>query len=80
MSQASTCRVAILGAGNMAREHLRALAAVDGVELAGIHSRTRAKAEALAQEYSISEVYDSVGALHEQTAADLVVVVRYRAV
>lgn len=67
-------KVAIVGAGSMAREHARAFAAIPGVELAGIASRTRAKAEALAKELGIAEVYDSVDALRAGTKADVVVV------
>ncbi|MEI8004051.1 MAG: Gfo/Idh/MocA family oxidoreductase, partial [Methanothrix sp.] len=68
------CTVAIIGAGNMAREHIRAFADVPGVKIAGIHSKTRSKAEALAQEYGIAGVYDSISDLYEKTRADLVVV------
>jgi predicted dehydrogenase len=68
------CKVAIIGAGYTAKEHLRAFADVPGVQLVGIHSRTRARAEALAQEFSIPVVADSVAELHERTRADLVVV------
>jgi predicted dehydrogenase len=53
---------------------VRAFADVPGVQVVGIHSRTRARAEALAQEFSISFVGDSVGELYERTHADLVVV------
>ena len=41
-------RVAIVGAGAMAREHIRAFADVPRVTVCGIHSRTREKAEKLA--------------------------------
>ena len=41
-------RIAFVGAGGMAREHGRAFRDIPGVILSGIHSRTRAKAEALA--------------------------------
>jgi predicted dehydrogenase len=58
----------------MAREHIRAFAAIQGVELIGIHSRTRAKAAALAAEFHIPHVCDSVDELARQTRADLVVV------
>jgi len=71
---AETCKVAIIGAGYMAREHARAFADVPGVQLAGIHSRTRARAEALAKEVGIPLVCDSVRELYERTRADLVVV------
>lgn len=66
--------MAIVGAGSMAREHAKAFAAVPNVVLAGIHSRTRAKAEALAKEVGIATVSDSIDELFEKTRADLVVV------
>jgi predicted dehydrogenase len=68
------CTVAIIGAGNMAREHILAFADIPGVNIAGIHSKTRSKAEALAQEHGIPGVYDSISDLYEKTRADLVVV------
>ncbi len=66
--------VAIIGAGNMAAEHARAFADIPQVCLAGVHSRTRARAEALAEKYSIAGVYDSVDDLYRATRADLVIV------
>lgn len=66
--------VAVIGAGNMAREHARAFASIDGVRLAGIMSRTRSKAETLAAELGFDNVYDSVSELYEKTKADIVVV------
>lgn len=70
----SECRVAFVGAGGMTREHVRAFRDVPGVALAGIHSRTRAKAESLAGEFAIPVVADSVAELHARSSADLVVV------
>jgi predicted dehydrogenase len=67
-------RVAVIGAGAMAREHLRAFAAIPDVVIAGIHSRTRSKADALAQELHVPLVCSSVVELHDRTRADLVVV------
>jgi len=68
------CRVAIIGAGYTGREHIRAFADVSGAVIAGIHSRTRSRAEALAKEYNIQLICDSVSELYEKTKADLVVV------
>ncbi len=68
------CRVAIVGAGYTAREHIRAFKDVAGVELCGIHSRTRHRAEGLAAEFGIPAVADSVSELYERTNADLFVV------
>lgn len=69
-----SCAVAIIGAGYTAKEHAKAFAAVPGVRLAGIFSRTRARAEALARENNIPAVCDSVEELYAKTKAELVVV------
>jgi predicted dehydrogenase len=66
--------VAVVGAGSMAREHTRAFAAVPGITVAGIHSRTRPRAEALAREMGIPHVCDSLEELHGRTGARLAVV------
>lgn len=70
----SLLRVAIVGAGYMAREHIRAFASIPGVKVVGIHSRTRARAEALAAEFEIPNVCECVEDLYKVTRADLVVV------
>ncbi|MDP3541430.1 MAG: Gfo/Idh/MocA family oxidoreductase [Elusimicrobiota bacterium] len=72
MSEA--CAVALIGAGYTAKEHAKAFAAVPGVRLAGIFSRTRARAVALAAERGIPEICGSVDELYEKTKAALVVV------
>ena len=66
MDDKTNCQVAIIGAGYMAREHIRAFADVPEVTIAGIHSRTRERAEALAGEYSIGVVCDSVAELYDK--------------
>lgn len=71
---AATCRIAVVGAGAMAREHIRAFRDIAGVEIAGIHSRTRARAEALALEFGIPTIADSIPELYDATQAALVVV------
>jgi predicted dehydrogenase len=67
-------RVAIVGAGKMAREHARAFASIPGVEVCGLASRTRARADALASELGVPVVADSLRELYERTVADLLVV------
>jgi predicted dehydrogenase len=67
------CRVAVIGAGYTAREHLKAFADVQGVRLVGIHSRTRSRAETLANEFGVPVVSDSVDELYTRTTPDLVV-------
>lgn len=71
---AVSCRVAFVGAGPTAREHIRAFRDGVGATIAGIHSRTRARAEALAAELGIEAVCESIDELHARTRADLVVV------
>jgi predicted dehydrogenase len=58
----------------MAQEHIRAFQDVPGVQIMGIHSRTRARAEEIAAQYHIPAVCCSVSELHAITQADLVVV------
>jgi predicted dehydrogenase len=66
--------VAIIGAGYMAREHIRAFQDIPNVRIAGITSRTSARAEALAAEFNIPVVCNSVDELYTKTNANLVVV------
>jgi len=58
----------------MGHEHMRAFRDVPFVEIAGIHSRTRSRAEDLARKFNIPHVCDSIQELYERTQADLVVV------
>lgn len=67
-------KVAVVGAGSMAREHIRAFASLPGVTVSGIVSRTRSRAEELARELSVACVADSIDELYEKTRADLVVI------
>ena len=66
-------KLAIIGAGGMAREHIKAFQSI-GVEVTGIYSRTAPKAKALADEFAIKHVCSSIDELYEQTKADYVVV------
>ena len=66
--------MALVGAGYMSREHIRAFQDVPGVKVTGIHSRTRSKAEALAGEFRVPNVCSSIAELFDKTTADLVVV------
>lgn len=67
-------KIAIIGAGNMAQEHIRAFADIEDVVLAGIFSRTRSKAEDVAKTFSIEKVCDSIAALYRDTQANLVII------
>jgi predicted dehydrogenase len=68
------CKVAIVGAGYMAREHIRAFQDVPGLQIMGIQSRTRARAEEIAARFHIPAVCDSLSELYDTSRADLVVV------
>lgn len=70
----SSVGIAVIGAGYMAEEHIKAFAGLDGVTLLGITSRTLPRAVALQGKYGIAATYESVEALHAGTKADLVVV------
>lgn len=66
--------VSVIGAGYMAREHIRAFQNVPGVRVKGIYSRTHERAAKLAVEYNIEEVCDSVESLFNKTRSDIVVI------
>ena len=67
-------KIALIGAGNMATEHLRVLAEQPNVIIAGIHSRTRENAEKLAAEFKIQTVASSVKELYSKTSAHAVII------
>lgn len=69
-----SCKVAFVGAGYMASEHMKAFSGIKGVELVGVFSRSRDRAEQLAACYAGMKVCDSIAELYQQTSADLIVV------
>jgi predicted dehydrogenase len=56
-------KVAIIGAGNIAEEHLKAFTAQEDCEIVGIYSRTEIKARKIADKYNISNVVNSINEL-----------------
>jgi predicted dehydrogenase len=70
-------RLAIVGAGAMAREHIKAFLDLPGICVAGLWNRTRRKAEKLASEFGVSVVADSIADLYARTRADLAIVAVY---
>ena len=74
MAPISALRVAFVGAGYMASEHLRAFAACPDVELVGLHSRSTHRAEVLTKTYPGLKIFPTIEALYSQTHADLVVI------
>ena len=67
-------KIAIVGAGNMAREHIKAFSSLDNVQITGIQSRTAERATKLAKEFGITHVADNISQLKERSEADLVIV------
>ncbi|MCC6235158.1 MAG: Gfo/Idh/MocA family oxidoreductase [Verrucomicrobiales bacterium] len=65
-------RFAIFGAGFWARCQLAAWREVGGVECVALYNRTRARAEAMAQEHGIPAVYDDAAQLLEEVRPDFV--------
>lgn len=66
--------VAVIGAGDMAEEHIKTFSLFDEVKIQGIHSRTRSRAEKLANIFDISNVGSSIEELYHQTKADLLII------
>lgn len=66
--------VSVIGAGNMAKEHIRAFSNIDDVIVSGIYSRTRCKSEELAKMFDIDNVCDSIEDLYLTTQADIVII------
>ena len=74
MAQTSALRVAFIGAGYMASEHIRVFASCPDVKLTGICSRNVHRAEALTKRFPELKVFPNIKALYTQTNADLVVI------
>ena len=74
MIENKSCNIAIIGAGYTANEHIKAFQDIPGTKITGIYSRTFSRADALAREYEIPIVCQSIPELYEKTKADLVVI------
>jgi len=66
-------RAAIIGTGAVAGHHARAIAETEGIELAAVTSRTREKAEQMAEKYG-ARCYADVPSLLEDRSIDLVII------
>ena len=65
-------RIGIVGAGSWARRHLEVWSKTDGAQVVAICSRTRSKAEDLAKEFEILDVYSKVDELINRDDVDIV--------
>ena len=66
--------VAIIGAGKIAEEHIKAFRATQKVNIVGIYSRTFYKASLLAKKYKISFVSKSIKDLYHNSKAELLII------
>lgn len=69
-----TFKVAFIGAGYMAEEHLKVFSAQPEFEITGIYSRTIIKAEKLAEKYTLGFVADSIDNLFKNGKPELLVI------
>jgi predicted dehydrogenase len=67
-------KIAFVGAGYMASEHIKAFSGLSNIQIIGITSRTRAKADELASNYPGMQVFDDIEEMYQKTQADLVIV------
>jgi len=70
----SKARIGLIGAGEITRKHLDVIADIGWIEAVGITSRTRSKAEHVAQEYGIPVCADDVESLIKQAQPDALMV------
>ena len=67
-------KIAIIGAGFMAKEHIKVFSSMEGFTVVGIFSRTESVAKEVADKYSIPIVAKSILDLYKQTKADLLLI------
>jgi predicted dehydrogenase len=67
-------KVAIVGAGYMAKEHIKVFNLISDFEVLGIYSRTYCNASKLQADYNIKYNCNSIEELYETTKADLVLI------
>ena len=60
-------RVGLIGAGNIAKQHLKVIGDIDSIEVVSVTSRTRLKAEQLAKEYNIELCFDTAEEMVEKS-------------
>jgi predicted dehydrogenase len=67
-------RIAFVGAGYMAEEHVKAFADASDVQLVGICSRGQERAQSLAGKYAIDQVFTSIAQMYAEAMPQAVVV------
>jgi len=67
-------KIAIIGAGRIAHEHIKTILSIKDFEIVGIHSRSYNKAKEIADLYSIKHVYASIEDLFNHCQPNAVIV------
>lgn len=67
-------KIALVGGGYMADEHLKVLSKFKNVSLVGIYNRTKSKAIKLKRKYKINKYYSNIDKMYNETKADGVIV------
>lgn len=67
-------RLAIIGAGNIAKEHLNVICSIKEFKVISITSRTTQKAKILAKNYKIKKIYESIDTMLKVEKLDAVAV------
>lgn len=67
-------KVAIIGSGRMAEEHLKVLSRIQNFNVTGIFNRTISKAKKLKKKYNIDYAATSISDLFYKTKADLLII------
>jgi predicted dehydrogenase len=67
-------KVAIVGAGYMAQEHIKVFSSMPELKVVGIQSRTKSKSIQLAEDFGILIVCDTIAELYKKTKADILII------
>lgn len=67
-------KIAFIGAGYMAAEHLKAFSIIPSVNIAGIYSRTKERAIKLKADYPTLLICNSISDLYKKLTPDLVII------
>lgn len=70
----SDIRLGVIGAGNIAREHLKVIQAMEGVRAVGVTSRTISKAEEMAKTFYVDNIYENIDSLIEKCSLDALMI------
>ncbi len=71
---AKRIKMALIGAGWVAREHLAVLKSLADIDLVGISSRTLSKAQTLADEFGIRNIYANIDSLVKKSQPDALLI------